>query len=1284
MPKISGGKRKSLRAVSPTAAMRNFLERLVEAEQRDTDRPDSLSRTPLRSQSAGRRDAISQVAPPTAVNYTFGPGQLGIVLADTQGGTRIAIEDVIEGSRAMELGVPVGGLLVAVNGRSATGLRKVAVGKWIAQAERPLTISVILTTADAAAGHKHADAVSPTPQRAASAPLSKQKPLTPSMTLRAARVAPQDPVTVEIGPGPLGFELQDLAGAVSVVEVVPDSQAAKSGVPIGGVILSINGESVGALGKSAIAKLISKAARPIKFRFLPPAAPTTKRAQPTSKLAAKGSPHVLKVVDCTLSGTGPLGLVLAEEAGCVLAVEVQPGSIAELARVPPGYSILSINSEVAGTTKSAVGRQLSKATRPVALQLAPPPPPKPTAYTFASGPLGLVLGDSALGLVVSEVSEGGAAALQSVPLGGMLVALDDQPVGNLSRMAAGKLIAKAPRPITLRISPPRPPHQPTAGDGKAGRAGGGAPNGHSAPVAAEAPSQAAGASQPGFFGTYTFGLGPMGLALAETAEGVVVVDVAEGSQASAQGVPVGGLIMSVNQERALRDKAGLAKQVGGANRPLTLQVAPPAASGKKGPRQRAGGALGGGAGEHRPAAATSDRLCPVEETSRFRAAAERGRGERAERAMLRAQGFLRSVHPPSKPLTPDAPTGKADDDGAGDGGSPPSAAKRVRKAKPRPVGSSKTSASDHGRELLAHGYEAQGPIAQGAFSTVLRAKAVTKAVSASGDSAIVAVKTFDAAKCARVAHLATARDDELGVLRLLREQTQAHPHIANMLEEVSGPSTTHAVLEYCAGGSLERYINRLGKQRGDVDEHGLMTEAEATPITAQVASALVHLHGLDVMHRDVKPANVLFVDECRTHVKVCDFGFSARCTDGRLRERVGSLQYQAPELISMGSTGGYFGRPVDMWALGAVLYEMLHGKPAFYGTTVLQVEERIRACSHGEVRRALSAECKAALHALLQQRPSKRLTSKGVLEHPWLEPGGWIGQSQWTLPMQDNLTPLRRGELDEIGTPGEERAEAPAADDAAAGGCLGLHASAAAARAVTGGGGGVAMQPVQPTGSGEPILAPVVSTGTPRDAAARQAAAESVTRIDADEGEGADGFSELSSLPSAACNAASHLAGGSPRAPAPGQLLAHTGAAKLSPSAAAHAAAAESEPSDATPSVGYTATPATATSPNSLGGRAGAAPCAADAGPACTATAGGDGGSGAHGSGWVPGMEAGELGGSASTLSLAVASTSDAGASVAPWVNARPPTRTPRAQASGAGTYVIKSTAEAFAIIKES
>lgn len=274
--------------------------------------------------------------------------------------------------------------------------------------------------------------------------------------------------------------------------------------------------------------------------------------------------------------------------------------------------------------------------------------------------------------------------------------------------------------------------------------------------------------------------------------------------------------------------------------------------------------------------------------------------------------------------------------------------------------------------LALFGYETLGPIASGSFSQVVRARQAD-----SGRE--VAVKSWTRAKLARAPHHVAAMKAEVGVLRLL--QQSPHPHIANMVELLESRSLIFLVLEYCNGGSLQRYMQI--KANPHMHDGGGLPEPLTARITVQLATALEHMHGLGVAHRDLKPENVLFTDGSHTKVQLCDFGFALRCAERRLRTVCGSAQYMAPELHAPAGDG-YLGPPVDMWALGAMLYEMLHGKPAFRGSTMEQLKLRIMRVSHEALAKPIADGAKALVRELLQQLAESRLTAKQVLVHPWL------------------------------------------------------------------------------------------------------------------------------------------------------------------------------------------------------------------------------------------------------------------------------------------------------------
>jgi len=140
-----------------------------------------------------------------------------------------------------------------------------------------------------------------------------------------------------------------------------------------------------------------------------------------------------------------------------------------------------------------------------------------------------------------------------------------------------------------------------------------------------------------------------------------------------------------------------------------------------------------------------------------------------------------------------------------------------------------------------------------------------------------------------------------------------------------------------------------------------------------------------VAHRDVKPSNILFdgreLGEGRA--KLCDFGFAITCNDKMVRQRCGTAQYFAPELTEP-SEDGFLARPTDMWAFGAVVFEMLHGMPAFTGGSIEQILQRIRDAKHAPFAADLGSQPKSLMQALFVKEPTRRLSAEEVMQHTWI------------------------------------------------------------------------------------------------------------------------------------------------------------------------------------------------------------------------------------------------------------------------------------------------------------
>lgn len=143
-----------------------------------------------------------------------------------------------------------------------------------------------------------------------------------------------------------------------------------------------------------------------------------------------------------------------------------------------------------------------------------------------------------------------------------------------------------------------------------------------------------------------------------------------------------------------------------------------------------------------------------------------------------------------------------------------------------------------------------------------------------------------------------------------------HPNIVNIYDTGIEDDIYYIVMEYVKGETLKKYINRKGR----------LSEQEAVKISRQMAEALKHAHSNNIVHRDIKPHNILITED--GIAKVTDFGIARAATSSTINNTsnvIGSVHYFSPEQ----ARGGYVDDKSDIYSLGIVMYEMVTGVVPF-------------------------------------------------------------------------------------------------------------------------------------------------------------------------------------------------------------------------------------------------------------------------------------------------------------------------------------------------------------------
>ncbi|OCT70229.1 hypothetical protein XELAEV_18037152mg, partial [Xenopus laevis] len=259
-------------------------------------------------------------------------------------------------------------------------------------------------------------------------------------------------------------------------------------------------------------------------------------------------------------------------------------------------------------------------------------------------------------------------------------------------------------------------------------------------------------------------------------------------------------------------------------------------------------------------------------------------------------------------------------------------------------------------------YQLYEELGKGAFSVVRRC--VKKSSSQEYAAKIINTKKLSARDHQKL-------EREARICRLLK-----HPNIVRLHDSISEEGFHYLLFDLVTGGELFE----------DIVAREYYSEADASHCIHQILESVNHIHQHDIVHRDLKPENLLLASKCKgAAVKLADFGLAIEVQGDQQAwfGFAGTPGYLSPEVLRKDP----YGKPVDIWACGVILYILLVGYPPFWDEDQHKLYQQIKAGAYdfpSPEWDTVTPEAKNLINQMLTINPAKRITADQALKHPWV------------------------------------------------------------------------------------------------------------------------------------------------------------------------------------------------------------------------------------------------------------------------------------------------------------